>query len=187
MVPFRQCKLTELLFSNSFPSAQSSHNRPPQRATMIVTADPLGDYNATSQILRYSALARDVAVPRAPSATESILSGTMRSPRVSDNAQVSEELEDAAAEIERLTSENENLAVRLADEEAARAELEMRLASSEERCLMIEQDVREECWAEMEEQMEEERKRWQSAWDDQVSYVLFSSIAEPLLTIIGWA
>lgn len=186
MVPFRQCKLTELLFSNSFPSAQSSHNRPPQRATMIVTADPLGDYNATSQILRYSALARDVAVPRAPSATESILSGTMRSPRVSDNAQVSEELEDAAAEIERLTSENENLAVRLADEEAARAELEMRLASSEERCLMIEQDVREECWAEMEEQMEEERKRWQSAWDDQVSYARFSSIAELLLTDIVW-
>ena len=153
---------------------------------MIVTADPLGDYNATSQILRYSALARDVALPRAPSATESILSGTMRSPRVSDNAQVSEELEDAAAEIERLTSENENLAVRLADEEAARAELEMRLASSEERCLMIEQDVREECWAEMEEQMEEERKRWQSAWDDQVSYARFSSIAELLLTDIVW-
>jgi len=94
----------------------------------------------------------------------------MRSPRASDNAQVSnEELENAAAEIERLTSENENLAVRLADEEAARTELEIKLASSEERCLMIEQDVREECWAEMEEQMEEERKRWQSAWDDQVS------------------
>ena len=62
----------------------------------------------------------------------------------------------------------------------------MRLASSEERCLMIEQDVREECWAEMEEQMEEERKRWQSAWDDQVSYARFSSIAELLLTDIVW-
>lgn len=35
---------------------------------MIVTADPLGDYNATSQILRYSALAREVTVPRATSA-----------------------------------------------------------------------------------------------------------------------
>lgn len=38
---------------------------------MIVTADPLGDYNATSQILRYSALAREVTVPRAPSALAS--------------------------------------------------------------------------------------------------------------------
>lgn len=63
IVPFRQCKLTELLFSNSFPSSSSSHHlarspKPPQKGIMIVTADPLGDYNATSQILRYSALAR---------------------------------------------------------------------------------------------------------------------------------
>lgn len=34
---------------------------------MIVTADPLGDFNATSQILRYSALAREVTVARIPS------------------------------------------------------------------------------------------------------------------------
>lgn len=40
---------------------------------MIVTADPHGDYNATSQILRYSALAREIAVPRVPSVTETIL------------------------------------------------------------------------------------------------------------------
>lgn len=136
---------------------------------MIVTADPLGDYNATSQILRYSALARDVAVPRAPSTSESILSGTLRSSKGSDshNLAANEELQNALAEIERLTAENDNLAVRLAEEEIARSELEMQLKSSEEKCLMIEQDVREECWAEMDERMEEERKRWQSAWDDQ--------------------
>jgi hypothetical protein len=40
---------------------------------MIVTADPLGDFNATSQILRYSALAREVTVPRIPSITATIL------------------------------------------------------------------------------------------------------------------
>lgn len=40
---------------------------------MIVTADPHGDFNATSQILRYSALAREVTVPRVPSITETIL------------------------------------------------------------------------------------------------------------------
>ncbi|KJR88633.1 uncharacterized protein SPSK_06976 [Sporothrix schenckii 1099-18] len=80
MVPFRQCKLTELLFSNSFPSAsmQSSHfgqsvRRNPQKAVMIVTADPHGDFNATSQILRYSALAREITVPRIPSITQTIL------------------------------------------------------------------------------------------------------------------
>ncbi|KAI2472719.1 kinesin [Annulohypoxylon bovei var. microspora] len=77
LVPFRQCKLTELLFSNSFPSASQSHSaiskRAPQKAVMIVTADPLGDFNATSQILRYSALAREVTVPRIPSITSTIL------------------------------------------------------------------------------------------------------------------
>lgn len=40
---------------------------------MIVTADPHGDFNATSQILRYSALAREVTVPRIPSITQAIL------------------------------------------------------------------------------------------------------------------
>lgn len=40
---------------------------------MIVTADPHGDFNATSQILRYSALAREVTVPRVPSLTQTVL------------------------------------------------------------------------------------------------------------------
>ncbi|KAK4458342.1 P-loop containing nucleoside triphosphate hydrolase protein, partial [Cladorrhinum samala] len=81
LVPFRQCKLTELLFSNSFPSYSSSstssagRHRTPQKAVMVVTADPLGDYNATSQILRYSALAREVTVPRIPSISQTIASG----------------------------------------------------------------------------------------------------------------
>ncbi|KAK7729215.1 hypothetical protein SLS63_006346 [Diaporthe eres] len=43
------------------------------KAVMVVTADPHGDFNATSQILRYSALAREVTVPRIPSITETIL------------------------------------------------------------------------------------------------------------------
>lgn len=77
LVPFRQCKLTELLFSNSFPSPSLSQSqvqrRAPQKAVMIVTADPTGDFNATSQILRYSALAREITVPRIPSITSTIL------------------------------------------------------------------------------------------------------------------
>jgi hypothetical protein len=78
IVPFRQCKLTELLFSNSFSTSSSSSQalqpRPQQqKAIMIVTADPRGDFNATSQILRYSALAREVTVPRIPSITSTIL------------------------------------------------------------------------------------------------------------------
>lgn len=78
------------------------------------------------------------------------------------------------AEITRLTSDCHTLSVRLAEEEIVREELEMRLGSTEERCLMIEQEVREECWAEMDERMEEERRKWQNAWDEQVSLLLLT-------------
>ncbi|PYH74789.1 kinesin family protein [Aspergillus vadensis CBS 113365] len=178
MVPFRQCKLTELLFSNSFPSSNQATglNRHPQKAIMIVTADPMGDYNATSQILRYSALAREVAVPRAPSIAESILSSTLGSRHGSASGRntpsmgMNEELEKALAEIARLTAENESLSVRLAEEEILRTDFELRLKASEERCILIEQEVREECWNEMDERMEEERKRWQNALDQQSGF-----------------
>ncbi|KAK4234930.1 kinesin-like motor protein 9 [Achaetomium macrosporum] len=83
LVPFRQCKLTELLFSNCYPSASaisSGRHRNPQKAVMIVTADPHGDFNATSQILRYSALAREVTVPRIPSITQTILAAQAQAP-----------------------------------------------------------------------------------------------------------
>lgn len=141
---------------------------------MVVTADPLGDFNATSQILRYSALAREVTVPRVPSVTESIISISSSkhrsaSGRTSPNYASAEEWEHAVAEITRLTKDCHGLAVRLAEEEIARSEVEMRLRAAENRCLMIEQEVREECWEKMDEQMEEERRRWQNAWDEQVS------------------
>ncbi|KAJ4294721.1 hypothetical protein N0V88_004955 [Collariella sp. IMI 366227] len=83
LVPYRQCKLTELLFSNCYPStssfSSSTRRRNPQKAIMIVTADPHGDFNATSQILRYSALAREVTVPRVPSLPQPILTATSTS------------------------------------------------------------------------------------------------------------
>ena len=151
-----------------------SRGQYPQKAIMIVTADPLGDFNATSQILRYSALAREVTVARAPSVCESIMSTASSSHRSvsgrsSHHVESTEELERAAAEINRLTRDCHALAVKLAEEEIARSEVELRLQAAEDRCLMVEQDVREECWAEMDEKMEEERKRWQTAWDEQVS------------------
>lgn len=55
---WRSSKLTEVLFANSFSGVSR------QRAVMCVTADPGGDYNSTVQILRYSAMAREVQVLR---------------------------------------------------------------------------------------------------------------------------
>ena len=161
-----------------------SRGQYPQKAVMVVTADPLGDFNATSQILRYSALAREVTVPRVPSVTESILSASSArerstSGRNSPNNTSAEELERAATEIARLTNDCHSLAVRLAEEEIARSEVEIRLRAVEERCLDIEQEVREECWAEMDEMMEEERKRWQIAWDEQVGTQRCFNVSSP--------
>ncbi|KLJ08392.1 hypothetical protein EMPG_16162 [Blastomyces silverae] len=182
LVPYRQCKLTELLFSNSFPSPNhgTSYPRHPQRALMIVTADAQGDFNATSQILRYSALAREVTVPRIPSVTSTILANTgcgRKSPTYAHTNKSksslycasAEELETAALEIAKISDDYDALAVKLAEEEIARAEAEFHWRAAEERCMLIEQDVREECWQEMEQRLEEEKRRWQAAWDEQES------------------
>lgn len=184
LVPFRQCKLTELLFSNSFPSsshqqtAHSTHNhRNAQKAIMIVTADPLGDFNATSQILRYSALAREVTVPRIPSVTSTILSGTtgrVPSGRTSPNATHTDEavVEMAFSEIARLNEEVEILNVRLAEEEGRRKEAEENWQRAEEKAEETELQVREECWKEMERWTEDARRRWMGAWGEEVSLPL---------------
>lgn len=179
LVPFRQCKLTELLFSNSFPSsshhhaAHSTHHRNAQKAIMIVTADPLNEFNATSQILRYSALAREVTVPRIPSVTSTILSTTAgRTPsgQTSPPAMHADEavVEMAFSEIARLNEEVEILNVKLTEQEERRKEAEENWQKAEEKAELIEMEVREECWSEMERRTEEERRRWMGAWGEEV-------------------
>ncbi|KAJ9610832.1 hypothetical protein H2200_005609 [Cladophialophora chaetospira] len=176
IVPFRQCKLTELLFSNSFPSSNhGSAYRQPQKGVMIVTADPQGDFNATSQILRYSAMAREVTVPRIPSVTSTILAGgnsgktnARTTPHEALNACfAAKELEQATHEAARLTEECDLLAIRLAEEEIKRTEAELKLQAAEEQALVMEQDIREECWAEMEERIDQEKERWRTAWEQE--------------------
>lgn len=175
IVPFRQCKLTELLFSNSFPSSSDpSHYKPPQKAVMIVTADPSGDFNATSQILRYSALAREVTVPRIPSVTEAMRavkpvanSGRSTPMDMPQNYFSAQELEQARHEIDRLSEECNALVVRLTEEEIKRTEAELRLQASEEKAVVLDQEVREECWQEMETMLEKEKERWRAAFDEE--------------------
>ena len=140
---------------------------------MIVTADPLGDFNATSQILRYSALAREVTVPRVPSISSTILSGTVSrghftSGRTTPTAITTEEVVFAAQEIARLAQEVENANIRVAEEQNRRHEAELACVAVEERCFVMEQEIREECWAELEEKLEMERRRWKGAWGAEV-------------------
>ncbi|KAF2167718.1 hypothetical protein M409DRAFT_21870 [Zasmidium cellare ATCC 36951] len=173
LVPFRQCKLTELLFSNSFTNHHQQ--KPPQKAVMIVTADPLGDFNATSQILRYSALAREVTVPRIPSVTSTILSGALAGnksanpmSRPATPSAVVEELENALAEVARLREELEITQVRLEEETQRRIDAEASWTTAEMRIDEVEAEIRDEVFNEMEARLEQEQRRWRAARDEEL-------------------
>jgi hypothetical protein len=138
---------------------------------MIVTADPIGDFNATSQILRYSALAREVTVPRSPSVTSTILAQSTASHyfspsrgRSSPTDTERETMEIAALEIARMSEEIDGLRAELLAEQERRMEAEAHLESMSGRVIEIEAEVREECFLEMESQMQDEMQRWKASW-----------------------
>lgn len=141
---------------------------------MIVTADPVGDFNATSQILRYSALAREITVPRIPSVTSTILAGSASSGyfggrgRMSPTETERETMEIAALEIARMSEEIDGLRSELAAEQERRMEVEAHLeslaASTEDKLLEMEAEVREECYQEMERRVEGEMRKWKATW-----------------------
>ena len=178
LVPFRQCKLTELLFSNSFAAHGPAHVKAPQKAVMIVTADPLGDFNATSQILRYSALAREVTVPRIPSVTSTILcSGPNNTGKTngagyfsgrSTPSAIQEELEHALAAIAQLRSDLEVTQMLLAEETQRRQEAERSWKFAENRIEEVEAEIREEVFSEMESKLAQEQRRWRAARDAEL-------------------
>jgi hypothetical protein len=143
---------------------------------MIVTADPLGDFNATSQILRYSALAREVTVPRIPSVSSTILAQSTSScyfnqrpsSRGSPTDTERETMEIAALEIARMSEEIDGLRSELLVEQERRLEVEAHLESARAECDQRveekEADVREECYLQMEEHLQREMQRWKATW-----------------------
>lgn len=149
---------------------------------MIVTADPLGDFNATSQILRYSALAREVTIPRVPSVTSQILaSGPAGSSSSSSSSSrpnsvtsgrhsptvAMEEFEHAQQEILRLQEETDILRLQLSEETSRRRAAEASWRAAEEHMLEVEQEVRDDCYNEMENRLQAERRRWKGAWAEE--------------------
>jgi hypothetical protein len=138
---------------------------------MIVTADPVGDFNATSQILRYSALAREVTVPRIPSVTSTILAGSGHPRPISSGrntpSHIIEDLEQSYAQITRLGEEVDILALQLQEERERRVNAEMSWQAAEARMEGVEQEIREECYKEMEMRVELERRRWKGAWEEE--------------------
>lgn len=156
---------------------------------MIVTADPRGDFNATSQILRYSALAREVTVPRVPSITTTILA---QPPQMAQNRSVSPThphprpfmpagggsyrnfsppmssderatMEIAALEIARLSEEADQLREEVDRQSEARVAAEAHLLTMEDRMLDLEAAIREECAMEFEQRLALEMARWKNS------------------------
>jgi chromosome segregation ATPase len=142
---------------------------------MIVTADPHGDYNATSQILRYSALAREVTVPRIPSVTSTILAGAVANTKSTGHSSgrstpsdVVAELEAVHAEVARLREALEITQIRLEEEMQRRIEAETSWTAAEARVHEVEADIREEVWSEMEAKLALEQRRWRAARDEEL-------------------
>lgn len=172
LVPYRSCKLTEILFSNDFQQLRHQpvkrQNQQRQRAIMIVTADPHGDFNATSQILRYSALAREVTVPRIPSVASSFIhpSGSTQAGRTSPGDYHSSSVNSQAHidEMARMQTELQILQLRLQEETSRRKAAEESLARvsarTAETAEEVEARIRAECMDESERRMELERERW---------------------------
>ena len=135
---------------------------------MIVTANPTGDFNATSQILRYSALAREVTVPRIPSVTEQVF-GAAGLPASSGRTTPvnSEDLEIALREVARLAEERDIMALQLEEERSRREAAEASWTAAEQRMQEVEQEVRDECYADFEARLDQERRRWKGAWDEE--------------------
>jgi len=142
---------------------------------MIVTADPLGDFNATSQILRYSALAREITVPRIPSVTSTILASSVGSNYFSPRGRMSptdterETMEIAALEIARMSEEIDGLRSELTAEQERRFQVEAHLesfqASMEDRLMEVESEVREECYLELSSELEKQMRQWKVTWE----------------------
>ncbi len=75
-----------------------------------------------------------------------------------------ETMEIAALEIARLSEEIDGFRAELLAAQQARMELEAHLESFQDRAMEIEQEVREECYVEMEKKLQTELQRWKAVW-----------------------
>lgn len=159
---------------------------------MIVTADPRGDFNATSQILRYSALAREVTVPRVPSITATTLVGpaltgsqrplspaqqqqhprsfashgpptSYRNHSPPTNVDGRATMEIAALEIARMNEEIDQLRLEVDAQVDARMTAEAHLLSMEDRMLDLEAVIRDDCATEFEQRLMLELGRFKAS------------------------
>lgn len=155
---FRNCKLTQLLLANTFIPNSG------QKTQILVTVDPYGDFKASSQILRYSALARDLTVPK--------------DTRVSSLSSNGSSHDDGGSSTTLAEVDGRSFSGNTTDGEYANAphkyllerikQLEDVAAEATERALTIEEQVREEMSTEMENQIASLQSRYLDHMDDDL-------------------
>lgn len=78
-----------------------------------------------------------------------------------------EELDAANAEIARLMQEMEIFAIRLSEETQRRKAAEASWAAAENHMADLEQEIRDECFQDLEAAVDQERRRWQAVLDNE--------------------
>lgn len=161
---FRNSKLTQLLLSNAFiPELK-------QKSVILVTIDPYGDYNSASQMLRYSALARDIVVPKnriSSLSSLSSMSGESSSTLADSDSTRSFSTSSHGSNFsdlsgESLTESNSNVKYLL----QRIRELEVIAIKAEDKCLRIEEEVRMEMSNEMERVLQSTESRYLDRIDE---------------------
>lgn len=151
---FRNCKLTQLLLSNTFLPKNQDHE---QKTQILVTVDPYSDFNSSAQILRYSALARTISVPN--NNTRVVSSSSNNS-----STTLAEE-EDSTRSFSSTTEyEDESNSVLLDRIQ----QLEKIATEATEKCLTIEEETRQEMAVEMEKQIQELESQYLDRIDDDL-------------------
>lgn len=154
---FRNSKLTQLLLANAF------NEKLGQKSAILVNIDPYGDFNAAAQILRYSALARDVAVPQTRVTSLSKVKQQVAETAPSHN----ETKPQKAPEVPDTPDDTPNTAAELEVANARIQELEYLLEAAEAEAADIEARVRAEMSDEMDRRLAEMRRSFRERMDEE--------------------
>lgn len=113
---------------------------------MIVTADPQGDYSSTLEILRYSALATEVTVPRVVSAQ--VVSGTQHTTNATESNPVPTNGDNESFVVDNelikcLIDRLEDMEVKFREADNGRKVAEKQCTEALQRCVVAKQRTRE--------------------------------------------
>lgn len=176
---FRNSRLTQLLLSNAFNMNIS------QKSSLLVNVDPYGEFSATSQVLRYSALARQVTIPKtripslnsvASAAARAVSSSSTMSAISARSVSSASSVSSAASSVRDghthtgnkprprplTASKKVNMPPEKSEMEQLIESFQVQLSEAHEQAFLIEEQVRQEMADEMDRQIQELHKYYKA-------------------------